>query len=189
VGLRHNQQIGAFQGAARVPSGIIRGGIGVFQNTPGAQLPSQAMSSTGLASGVQQITCVGSAAPTPDWAAYEASAANIPTTCAGGGGSTFATGVPNVSMFDPDYAAQRSIRSTLQWSRPILDNRLMMSLTGTYSLNQNQTGFVDLNLNPTVRFTLPDEGNRPVFVQDTSIVQTTGAVATNDGRVSALFIT
>jgi hypothetical protein len=182
-----NEQIGAFQGAARIPRGIIRGGIGVFQNTPGAQLPSQAMTNTGLASGVQQITCVGSAAPTPNWTAYEADAANIPTQCAGGAGSTFANGVPNVALFAPEYAAQRSVRSTLQWSRPILDNRMMATLTGTYSLNLNQSGFVDLNFNPTARFTLPDEGNRPVFVQDTSIVQATGAVATNDGRVSTLF--
>ncbi|MFI5279989.1 MAG: hypothetical protein ACHQU1_05810, partial [Gemmatimonadales bacterium] len=182
-------QIGAFAGAARVPRGIIRGGIGVFQNTLSAQLPSQAMSNTGLPSGVQQITCVGSNAPAPDWSAYAADQNTIPTSCASGGGPVFTNGAPNVTLFAPDYAAQRSIRSTLQWSRPILDNRLMMSLTGTWSLNQAQSGSVDLNFNPAAPggFTLPFEGNRPVFVKPSSIVPSTGAVATNDDRVAAAF--
>src|SRR5262249_37735365 len=107
-------QIGAFTGAARVPRGIIRGGIGLFRNSLNAPLPGQAMINNGLPSGAQQITCVGSAVPTPDWSAYAADAANIPTSCVGGGG-VFNTGTPNVTLFSPDYAAQSSIRSTLQW--------------------------------------------------------------------------
>jgi hypothetical protein len=182
-----NDQIGAFQGAARVPRGIIRGGIGLFQNTLSAQLPSHAMSNTGLPSGAQQITCVGSAAPPPNWNAYAADASNIPMQCANGSGTVFANGAPNVALFAPGYVAQRSVRSTLQWARPILDNRMMATLTGTWSLNLNQSGSVDLNFNPAVRFMLRDEGNRPVFVEDTSIVPATGAIATHDGRVSTLF--
>ena len=36
-------QIGAFEGAARVPRAVVRGGIGVFQNSLSASLPSQAI--------------------------------------------------------------------------------------------------------------------------------------------------
>jgi hypothetical protein len=181
-------QIGAFQGAARVPRGIIRGGIGGFQNTPGAQLPAQAMVSTGLPSGVQQLTCVGAAAPTPAWSGYQVDPTTIPAQCADGtGGTVFASGVPNVALFAPGYAAQRSVRGNLQWAGPILDNRFMATLTGTWSLNLNQAGFEDLNFNPAQQFTLPEEGGRPVFVQPTSIVPATGAVAPQGSRVTSAF--
>jgi hypothetical protein len=181
------QQIGAFEGAARVPRGIIRGGVGLFTNTPSAQLPGQAMANTGLPSGAQQITCLGANAPAPDWSAYQADPSSIPTSCASGGGPVFTSSAPNVTLFGPAFAPQRSVRSTLQWARPVLDNRLMATLTGTWSLNLDQTGTVDLNFVPTTRFTLPDEGGRPVFVQPGSIVPATGAVATNDSRLSSAF--
>jgi len=182
------EQIGAFQGAARVPRAIVRGGFGVFQNTPSAQLLGQAIVNTGLPSATQQLTCVGAAAPTPDWSAYAADPASVPTQCADGSqGTVFASGAPNVTLFAPGYAAEKSVRSTLQWAGPVLDNHLMATVTGTYSLNLDQAGSRDLNFDPTVRFTLPDEGNRPVFVQPTSIVPATGAVATLDSRVSAQF--
>ncbi len=180
-------QIGAFTGAARIPRGVVRGGIGVFQNTPGAQLVSQAMTTTGLASGVQQLTCVGGAAPTPDWTAYAANASTIPTTCAGGAPPALSNGKPNVALFAPDYAAQRSVRSTLQWSGPALDNRLMATVTGTWSLNLNQPGFRDLNFDPTVVFTLAGEAGRPVFVPPSSIAPGSGTLATTDSRVSTQF--
>ena len=51
----------------------------------------------------------------------------------------------------------------------------------------NQSGIVDLNFNPVVQFTLPDESHRPVFVQTTSIVPATGTIASRDARVSPLF--
>ena len=179
-------QIGAFQGAARVPRGVVRGGVGVFQNGLAAQLPGQAMASTGLPGGVRQLTCVGSAVPVPDWSAYRADPDSVPTECAGGG-TVFGSAVPNVTLLDPGYGAQRSVRSTLQWASPILDNRLMANLTGTVSVNLDQSGTVDLNFDPTVRFTLPDEGGRPVFVQPGSVVPATGAIAAADGRLSPLF--
>ena len=181
-------QIGAFLGSARVPRGVIRGGVGLFQNTPGAQLPAQAMVSTGLPSGVQQLTCVGAAVPTPDWSGYAGDPGAVPVQCADGStGTVFANGAPNVTLFAPDYAPERSVRSTLQWAGPVLDNRLMTTLAGTWSVNFDQAGSRDLNFDPTVRFTLPDEGNRPVFVQPTSIVPATGAIATLDSRVSPQF--
>ena len=182
-----SSQIAAFTGAARVPRAVVRGGIGVFQNTPGSQLIAPAMTNTGLAGGVQQLTCIGDAAPTPDWTSYAADAATIPTTCAGGAPPALSNGRPNVSLFSPDYAAQRSVRSTLQWAGPVLDNRFMATVTGTWSLNQNQPGQIDLNFDPTPRFTLAGEAGRPVFVQPSSIAPASGAVATTDSRVSPTY--
>src|SRR5262249_38321309 len=135
-----------------------------------------------------QVSCVGSAAPVPSWAAYAANPSSIPSQCTDGTtGSVFASNAPNVVVFARDYAAQRSVRSTMQWAGALLDNRVMTTVTATYSSNRNQPGTADLNFNPTARFTLSDEGGRPVFVAPTSIVQTTGAIASRDGRVSTAF--
>jgi hypothetical protein len=52
---------------------------------------------------------------------------------------------------------------------------------GVVALNLNQPGRVDLNFEPTARFTLADEG-RPVFVAPSSIVPSTGVAASSDAR-------
>src|SRR5207302_3318868 len=145
------------------------------QNTPNTTLISGAIDNTGLASALQQILCAGPATPTPDWSGYESDPSVIPSQCADG--SVFASTVPNVTFFARNYAAPRSLRSNLNWTGPLLNNRFAANVEATYSRNMNQSGIVDLNFNPVVRFTLPDEAQRPVFVQTTSIVPTTGAIA------------
>src|SRR5258708_30188702 len=51
----------------------------------------------------------------------------------------------------------------------------------------NQPGFVDVNLNPSRRFSLPFEGGRPVFVDSTAIVPATGSIAIANSRRSPSF--
>jgi Carboxypeptidase regulatory-like domain len=178
-------QVAGFLGAVRGPRAVIRGGIGLFQNTPNSTLVSSAIDNTGLASALQQVLCAGPATPIPDWATYGSDPSSVPSQCTDG--SVFASTVPNVTLFAPDYAAPRSLRSNLNWSGPILHNVFSAQVEATYSRNMNQAGFVDLNFSPVVRFTLPDESQRPVFVLPTSIVPTTGAIASRDARVSQLF--
>ena len=181
-------QIAGFDGAFRGPRAVVRGGIGVFQNTPSTNLVGNALDNTGLASGVQQLTCIGAATPIPDWAAYSGNSSTIPTKCADGtNGTVFSSAAPAVSLFAKDYQAPKSIRSNLQWSGPILGNRFTSQIEGTYSLNMNQQGITDLNFNPVSRFTLASEGGRPVYVNAASIVPATGATAAQDGRLSPLF--
>ena len=181
-------QVAAFEGAVRGPRAVVRGGIGFFQNSPGTQLIANAIDNTGLSTGVQQLTCVGSATPIPDWDLYLTNPSATPTTCADGStGSPFANSAPNVSLFDKDYQTQKSLRSNLSWSGAILNNRFNTSIEATYSRNMNQSSTLDLNFNPEVRFMLPDEAGRPVFVQPTSIVPTTGSIASGAGRKSDLF--
>ena len=180
--------IGAFQGAARGPRAVVRGGAGLFQNTPNVNQIGTALDNTGLPSGLQQLTCFGAAAPTSDWQAYALSAGSVPDRCADGTmGTVFADAKPNVSLFANNYVAPRSVRSNLQWSGPVLNNRFSVTVDGTYSINLNQGSFVDLNFAPQERFTLTNEGGRPVFVQPTSIDPITGATATSAARVSSLF--
>lgn len=180
-------QIGAFAGAFRGPRAVVRGGVGVFQNTPQVTLIGGAIDNTGLPSAIQQLTCVGAAVPVPDWAAY-ADPSRIPTRCADGStGTVFANSAPNVSLFAKDYSLPRSIRSNLSWSGPILRNRFNASFDATYSLNQHQTSFVDRNFAGTTRFTLDGEAARPMYVQSTSIVPATGGIAAADGRLVSQF--
>lgn len=181
-------QVAGFEGAARGPRAVVRGGVGLFQNIPATTQLAQALDNTGLANAVQQLNCVGPATPIPDWAAYASDPSQIPTTCADGtSGSVFASTAPNVVLFAKDFAAPRSVRSNLQWSGPVLGNRLMATLEGIYSRNLNQLGVVDLNFDPAQQFTLADEGDRPVYVHAASIVPATGAIAAGDGRVTTRY--
>lgn len=181
-------QISGFEGAVRGPRAVVRGGVGVFQNSPQARLTSSAIDNTGLANSAQNLACTGSAVPIPDWAMYGADPSTIPTLCANGtSGTPFSNTTPNVSLFSKDYELQRSVRSNLQWNGPILDNRFTTTVEVTYSFNQHQPGAVDLNFNPVQRFTLAEEGNRPVYAQAANITPATGAIAPGAARLSNQF--
>jgi hypothetical protein len=181
-------QVGAFEGAVRGPRAVVRGGLGVFQGTPGTSAIASAIENTGLPSAVQQLACAGIATPVPNWGSYADDPSSIPTRCADGTvGSLFANTAPSVTLFARDYQAPRSVRSNLQWNGPVLDNRFSVSVEGTYSLNLNQPGSVDLNFAPVQRFALADEAGRPVYALPTSIVPLTGAIASRDARVSQAF--
>ena len=178
--------IAAFTGAVRGPRAVIRGGIGVFANGSALGQINNALTNTGLPSGIQQIVCVGPAVPIPDWDAYLDNPNAIPDQCAdGSSGSVFSNAAPNVTLFARDFAPQRTVRGNLSWGGGILDARFNLNVEGTYSLNLNQQRSLDLNFNPTTRFTLSD--GRPVFVETTSIVPTTGSIASRDARVSQSF--
>jgi len=178
-------QIAGFEGAARGPRAVVRGGLGMFQNMASTNLIGPALENTGLAGATRQVSCIGSATPIPDWDAYALDQSLIPERCADGStGSVFANANPNVTLFSPNYRAPRSLRSNLQWSGPVLNNRFAGGVEVTWSRNLNQQSFVDLNFNPTQRFTLPDEDARPVFVNASSVVPATGAIASQDARIS-----
>ncbi|MEP6690593.1 MAG: carboxypeptidase regulatory-like domain-containing protein [Gemmatimonadaceae bacterium] len=181
-------QLAIASGFTRGPRAVVRGGIGLFQNAPATQLIGSALSNSGLANSVRQLACVGAAVPLPEWSAYLADPGAIPAACADGTtGSVFASSAPNAVLFDRDFAAQRSLRSNLNWSGAMLGDRLASTVDATYSLNSNQAGFADLNFRPETRFSLGDEGGRPVYVSPASIVPANGAIAVQDSRISASF--
>jgi hypothetical protein len=181
-------QMALLPGMIRAPRAVIRGGVGVFQNTPGTQLIANAIDNTGLPSGLQQLNCIGAAAPIPNWTSYAADVANIPLSCADGtSGTVFANSSPNVTLFLPDYLAQRSIRGNLQWQGAVLRNRATLSVDATVSRNQRQQGGVDLNFPNLQRFSLANENGRPVYVTPSAIVPSTGQVAWRQARVADAF--
>lgn len=181
-------QVNGFDGGVRGPRAVIRGGAGIFQSTPNAASIGSAMDNTGLANALQQLACVGSAAPGPDWAAYMTNSGAIPSQCANGSvGTVFSNAAPNVALFANDYRAPRALRSNLQWNGAVLDNRFQTTVDATYSLNLNQASSFDLNFNPQSRFSLAGEDNRPVYAQATSIVPGTGTIAAGEARNVAEF--
>jgi hypothetical protein len=181
-------QMALLPGMIRAPRAVIRGGVGVFQNTPGTQLIANAIDNTGLPSGLQQLNCIGAATPIPNWTAYAADVASIPSTCADGTtGSVFANSAPNVTLFLPDYQAQRSIRGNLQWAGAILRNRALLTVDGTMSRNQRQQGGIDLNFPNQQQFTLDSENGRPIYVTPSAIVERTGQVAWRQARIEDSF--
>ena len=181
-------QIPGFEGAVRGPRAVVRGGVGLFQNQPRTLLTGTALDNTGLTTGIQNLACIGSAAPIPDWATYGLDPSTIPVLCATGTtGTPFSNATPNVTLFSDAYRPQRSLRSNFQWTGPVLDNRFSATLDFTYSLNQNQQSGVDLNFDPTQRFALASEGGRPMYVEPGDIVPATGAIAPTASRVSTAF--
>lgn len=181
-----NPQIGGFEGAARGSRGQISGGIGQFQNLPSSQLIAGAVDQTGLPSAAQQLSCIGSAVPVASWQDYLTSTGSIPVTCADNT-TTYTSTVPNVQLFAPWYVPQRSWRGNLNWNAPVLNNRFRLSSGATYSLNLHQQSQIDLNFNRQPRFALAAEGNRPVYVEASSIFPATGAIISRDARVSQDF--
>jgi len=185
--LGRRDEIESFFGAARAPRAVLRGGLGLFANAAGQGPLGQALDNTGLASGIQQVYCVGPAAPVPDWAAYARDPGAIPDRCLDGGtGSVFSNAAPNVTLVAPGWRPPRTLRGNLSWNGSALDDRLSTSVEGTWSLALAQQRVVDLNFVPTVRFSLDGEG-RPVYVEPTSIVAATGAVAARDARLAPEF--
>ena len=170
------------------PWGNVRGGIGLFRNDVASTIVAPAMLATGLPSGVQQIGCIGGAVPTPDWSNFLSDPSSIPTHCADtSSASPFTTTRPNVWMIDRHFAAQQSWRSNLALNGFLVPKLIRVTVEGIYSLNLHQQAPLDLNFAPNTRFTLANEGSRPVFAQPSSIVPTTGALTNRDSRVDGAY--
>ncbi len=165
-------------------SGVLRGGVGEFRSLTAPALLSGATAATGLPNGLARISCIGGAVPAPDWAAYAANSAAIPTTCKDGTTGNFSDAAPAVQLLAPGYSPPRSWRGNLSWYSNLLG--LNYTLEGLYSLNLNQPGSVDLNFAGDPRFTLAGE-NRPMFVAPSDIVPATGLVASSGSRIASAF--
>jgi hypothetical protein len=162
----------------------IRGGVGEFRTFLPSALLSDAIGSTGLPGSTERLSCIGPAAPTPDWVAYMADPSSVPSTCVGGA-TPFADTAPNVTLVDPSYSPSRAWRATLGWTNTLFGN--YVTVDGTYSWNLDQAGSVDLNFAGVPQFTLGAEGGRPVFVPASSIVPSTGSSSAVDARKSSSF--
>ncbi|HET9636665.1 MAG TPA: carboxypeptidase regulatory-like domain-containing protein [Gemmatimonadaceae bacterium] len=167
------------------PPLTFRGGFGEFRGTAPAQLFATALNATGLNNGQALLTCIGPAAPTPDWASYLNDPSTIPTTC-NGGTSVFANQRRNVTIFDPAFSVPRAWRASLGLNRRFWD-RYSFSIDAGYALGLSQTGQTDINLDTVPKFVLANERNRPVYAPPSAIVPTTGAVPIIASRLHPQF--
>jgi hypothetical protein len=172
---------------ATIPRWTVSGGAREYRNTILSQNIDPYTRQTGLPSAVQQLSCVGSAVPTPDWTSYVQSTGAIPTQCAdGSSGSVLAQTTPPVAVLAPDYTLPRSWRGALGIDG-YLSSHFSGGITGTWALNTNQVGVYDVNFNPATRFTLASEAGRPIYVTPSSIVPATGGVVSTDSRLFPQF--
>jgi hypothetical protein len=170
-------------------SRAVFGGIRDYTWTPMSASLDPYTRQTGLPSALQQIRCVGSATPTPEWSSYAQSAATIPDQCADGtAGSVLAQTTPPVAVFSPDYTFSHRWGAQLGWVTPIPGaERTTLQLVANAALNLSQASPYDVNFSGVQRFALNDEGGRPVFVSPSSIVPATGAVAWSESRAASAF--
>jgi hypothetical protein len=138
-----------------------------------------------LPNAYRQVSCFGSAVPTPDWSSYAASPENIPTDCAGGApAAALGDTAPAVQLIDHGYNAPRSWRGNLAWTAS--HSWLVWTVEGVAAYNVNQPGQTDLNFDNASRFALGDEG-RAIYVQPGSIVPATGVLSPLDARTDQAF--
>jgi len=149
--------------------GVLRGGIGEFRSL----LSPTLFAATPALGTIQQITCVGNAVPTPDWNSFLQSTDAIPQQCVGGGAPSVWQSIGVSYRFvGRGYAPPRSWRANLAWSAQ--HESLVWSIEGVYALNLDQPSVQNLNFSNVERFTLADEGHRPVFVPVASIDPSSG---------------
>nr|MBA3672050.1 carboxypeptidase regulatory-like domain-containing protein [Gemmatimonadaceae bacterium] len=137
---------------------ILRGGAGEFRGRIPSNLAAAAVEATGLPGGQSQLSCIGAFVPTPDWAAYLADQANIPTQCTIPVGSStpapnFAGTRRNVTVFEDGFGAPKVWRASLGASRRFLQ-RYNFSIDGSFAYGVNQTGARDINFDRTPDFLL-----------------------------------
>jgi hypothetical protein len=163
----------------------LRGGIGEFRGVIPDAIFANAAQSTGLPSGQTRLTCTGSSTPRPDWRAYLANPATIPTSCIGPSAST-SDQLPNVILFSNSTRAPRTWRASLGLTHALV-GPVAASIDLFYIRGVSQLGIPDINLRETPFFTLSNEDNRPVFVPTSRIDPATGTVSMNDSRLNSQF--
>lgn len=172
-----------------LPAFLVRGGIGEFRAKTPTGLYTSAESATGLTDTEQQLTCIGAAVPTPDWASYVTDAYAAPTACAATASSvppSYATAARSVTVFDPDFEAPRSWRASLGVQHRLVGT-ISVSADASYARGVALYGVRDLNLRAAPAFSLASEGGRPVYAPAGAIVPTTGQVSSAASRQYAQF--
>jgi len=165
------------------PATIIRGGFGDFRSLTPNTLYSAALAAPGLSNAETQLICIGPAVPTPDWNQYASDPGSVPSACTDTATAVEISPNPNVTVFAPNYTAPRAWRASFGIQHRILGGTYTVSLDANYARGMSQFGFRDLNLNTTPQFTLPQEGNRPVYVPEDSVQTATGVLSSLNSRL------
>ncbi len=158
----------------------LRGGVGEFRGTVPLQGLVAALMETGR-SDQAFLYCLGPAAPAPAWERYARDPGTITAECEGGA-PTFAARTSPVTVFAPDYTAPRTWHTSLGATTQ-LTGRARIHFDASLTRGLGQPVAVDLNLDRTPAFGLPDEGGRPVYAPPSAIDPGTGGVAPDTSRL------
>ena len=185
-------QIGAFDGAVRGPRAVVRGGIGVFQNTPNATLDRSGDRQHRAAErACSSSTCVGAAAPIAGLGRVRDEPGGDPDAVRRrhDGHACSPARAPNVTLFAKDYAAPRSaaLEPAVERPDPRQPVRRRRS-TATYSLNLNQAEHrrSQLQARRSSSRCRTRAAGRCTCSRRASC-RRTGAIASGDARVTPLF--
>lgn len=168
----------------RTTSGVIRGGIGEFRDLLRPDILAEAASRTGLVGSTQSLFCTGSAVPAPDWTRFLQDATTIPRACVDGTGA-LTDNAPPATLIARNYRVPRSWRATLDWYTNV--NWLQLKWNNLASYDLSQSSVRDANFAGVPRFTLAQEGDRPVYVSTSGIDANSGSVSATESRRSAAF--
>lgn len=165
----------------------INGGIGAFRGVPNRGSILSMIGSTGLASSLQQLRCIGTATPVPDWLMYASNPESIPTSCVDGTtSSVFATRSPDVQVYQGSYVPPMSWRASL--------NIMGVQMKGwdgmiylDHVIGRNRSRRLDRNLVSAPFFTLANEASRPVYAPSTAIIENSGLIAPSASRIDSRF--
>jgi hypothetical protein len=171
-------------GASTLPGIGVTGTIGAFRGVTNTSTIADYVESSGMNTRVI-LSCVGAAVPVPDWRTMTDGA----SACANGGGVSNSIASPLVRVFDPDFHSQTSWRANVGIDGIRVPQKWIVRINAGASYNTNGQSAIDLNLNPTPRFQLASEGNRPVYVAPSSIVPSTGSISPAASRISSRFTT
>jgi hypothetical protein len=117
------------------------------------------------------VRCVGDAAPTPNWTAYEHGSDETPSACA------ISTIDPTVDVvtFARSFTPASSWRASAGWSGRVLP-LIRVDVDASYSLGTHETQQRNLNLRADPQALLPDEAGRPLWVSPAAIQASSGAI-------------
>ena len=168
----------------RTVTGVIRGGVGEFRDLLRPDLLADAASRTGLAGSAASLLCTGAAVPTPDWSRFLQDASAVPGTCVDGSG-VLTDNAPPATLIARDYQVPRSWRASLDWHTSV--GWLQVRWNNLASWDLSQASVRDQNFAGVERFSLAQEGGRPVYVSAASIDAATGAMSSTESRRSVAY--
>lgn len=173
----------------RRPRLIVRGGARLTRaRGGGGRYLDNAYRATGLVTDEQEITCIGTGVPEPDWTGFARDQGLIPASCEPGGAlEPDDDGLaPTVTVFSDRYVIPKSFRTSLSLQRYVT-SFLRATVTGSYARGYDLTTRTDLNLDARGGFVLASEADRPVFVPPAAVTASTGEVRYTDSRLHGDF--
>jgi hypothetical protein len=169
---------------SQTPGYSLTGSIGGYRGVVPTSRIAGMIDATGLPNTRRVLTCIGDAAPLPTWNDFNALP---PEECLDGTApETFSVNQPSVNVFDPSFRPPVSWRGTVNFDglRPL---GWRLGLSGALSWGVNLESVLDENLRRDGGFTLNAEDDRPIYVDPSQIVPSTGAIAPGASRVNPQF--